>query len=66
MLAAVLLHVIEASLPIDIESDTGALLDRCSGVVDVARAYSLDILDVDGFVDSAVIAWLTAALREKD
>lgn len=66
MLATVLLHMVEAPLPVDFEINTGAFLNWGGGMVDVTDAYSLDVLDLDGVVDGTVVAWLTTTLGEKD
>jgi hypothetical protein len=66
MLSAVLLHVIESTLPVNLQTGLNALLDGGSGMVNMACAHTLDILDLDALVDGAVIAWLSASLREQD
>lgn len=66
MLSAVLLHMIESSVPVDFETSLDSLFHGCAGVVDVAGADSLHILDLDRFVDGAIIAWLSTSLREEN
>lgn len=66
VLATVLLHVVKASGPVDIQASLDPLVDRGSGVVDMASADPLHVFDLNRLVDGAVIAGLSTSLGKED
>lgn len=66
MLATVLLHIVKASGPVDIQAGLDPFVHRGGGVVDMAGADPLHVLDLDRLVDRAIVAGLSAAFGEQD
>lgn len=66
MLATVLLHIVKASGPVDIQAGLDPFVHRGGGVVDMASADPLYVLDLDRFIDCAIIAGLPTAFGEQD
>lgn len=66
MLSAVLLHMVKSALPVHFQTSLNAFFNGCSGMVNMAGANSLNILDLDRLVQCAIITGLSAAFREED
>lgn len=66
MLSTVLLHMVEATGPVDLQSGLDTFFDWGGGVVDMAGADTLHIPDLDRFVQRAVVARLSTTLWEQD
>jgi hypothetical protein len=66
VLSAVLLHVVESALPVNLQTSLDTLLDRGSGMMNMACADTLDILDLNARVNCTIVARLSASLWEQD